>query len=684
MSIQPPPFTHERPVSEVLHGQSVVDPYRWLEDQESSNTREWIGMQTDYARRYLDRIEGRSEIRKYIREFLTTEDYDSPHKAGNRYFYRKRLATQEQGCICVRDGANGPERILVNPADRGTGSHTAVKPFLVSSDGRLLLYEVKEGGERASTFEILDVETGIVLPETFGHGHLHGFAFSPNNESCIYVYEPAGAAKSRCQTVHQHRFGTPFTADREVFRAEGIGGIHLCLVCDSSRLGFLVYRFLEKTLVNFFVATFDAPECPRMIVKDAPYRFYPFLISDGILALTDFKAPNWRVVRVSGDDDGDWRDIIPESQHCIVDCRVIADRILVRYARESQTEIGVFDFCGTNLDTVAVRGDESVKMIPSSPTGDELFLEQESFTEPTRIFRYSVRSGDRVQWTKRNSSLVASDYSHIKLQYLSNDGTKIPILLMGRRDVLEQGPNPVIMTSYGGFGLSMTPQFSVFVAFLVERGCVFAMPGIRGGAEFGTKWHEAAKRLNRQKAYDDFIAAADWLVKTGRTSADRLGIFGGSNSGLLVGAAITQRPDLFRAVVCMVPLLDMLRYHLFDCTDLWRDEYGTAEDPDDFAALLRYSPYHQVKRGVAYPAIMIVSGDADQNCNPMHARKMIARLQAANASDYPILLSYNRFRGHSPVLPLTERIEALTDRMAFLCDQLQLPIHKGAAALCHS
>jgi prolyl oligopeptidase len=246
--------------------------------------------------------------------------------------------------------------------------------------------------------------------------------------------------------------------------------------------------------------------------------------------------------------------------------------------------------------------------------------------------------------------------------------------LVGRRDVLSGSNNPTIMTSYGGYGLSMTPQFSVFVAFLMERGCLFALPNIRGGSEFGMNWHKAAQRRNRQTAYDDFLSAAEWLIASGRTAADKLAIFGGSNSGLLVAAALTQRPDLFRAVVCMVPILDMLRYHLYDNAHVWKDEFGSADDPDDFAALAKYSPYHQVCQDTAYPATMIVSGDADQNCNPLHARKMTARLQAANISGNPIFLDYNRFRGHSPMLPLRERIDALTDRMAFLCSQLQLSV----------
>jgi prolyl oligopeptidase len=277
-------------------------------------------------------------------------------------------------------------------------------------------------------------------------------------------------------------------------------------------------------------------------------------------------------------------------------------------------------------------------------------------------------------FAERKVPFDSHGFRHIQVRFPSRDGTQIPMFLVGRPEALESGAHSTIMTSYGGYGIPVTPQFSVFVAFLIEQGCVFALPNIRGGSEFGDGWHQAAKRHRRQVAFDDFIAAAEWLIRNGRTASHKLAIFGGSNSGLLVGAAMTQRPDLFRAVVCMVPMLDMLRYHLFDNAHVWKDEFGTAADPEDFTALLGYSPYHNVRDHTEYPATMIISGDADQNCNPLHARKMAARLQAANVSNHPILLDYSPYRGHSPVLPLTDRVEALTDRMAFLCDQLQLTV----------
>ena len=365
----------------------------------------------------------------------------------------------------------------------------------------------------------------------------------------------------------------------------------------------------------------------------------------------------------------------PTTDVPIQNVAVTESRIFVSYTRRIQTQIAVFDLFGKPLSELPIAKSDTVRLAGGSPNEDELFFERESFTKADSdlsLFLSDWR-GEGLGGTD-GFRLTPKHSCHTQVWFTATDGTRIPMFLVGRHDVLEGGRHPAIMTSYGGYGVPMTPQFSVFVAFLLERGCLFALPNIRGGSEFGVEWHNAAKRRNRQVAFDDFICAAEWLIETGRTEPQRLAIFGGSNSGLLVGAAMTQRPDLFRAVVCMVPMLDMLRYHLFDNAHVWKEEFGTADDPDDFAALLGYSPYHQVREGVSYPATMIVSGDADQNCNPLHARKMTARLQAANVSDHPILLDYSRHRGHSPVLPLSERIEALTDRMAFLCDQLQLPV----------
>jgi len=672
----PPPYSTVEPVTEILHGVSVTDPYRWLEDQDSPRTRAWIEEQTRYARAYLDSIPGLERIRQRIREFLAVETYDSLQKVGSRYFFRKRLPDQEQPCICMRDGAEGEDQLLVDPVERGTGKYTAVKPLRVSPEGRLLLYEVKEGGERTGTFELLEIETRKRLPDFLPRGYLRGFAFAPDGKSFYYVHEALEAKRPFYRAAYQHVLGTSPGEDREIFFAGQGVKIRLTLCSEGAHLVFYVYHLLEKTLTDIYVKLIEKESEPVQIFRRIDYMLNLRWVGGKILALTDSKTQNRRIaeIRLRDNREPEWIDIVPESNTPIRNWLIVGDRILVSYTKEMTDRVFIFDFSGQKLGEMPIRNDETVRIIGGSPETDELLLETESFTEPIGIVRYSVKSNQRKLWAKRNIPFDPANYSHSQIWYLSKDGTRIPMYLVGHREVLKRSGNTVIMTSYGGFGTVMTPQFSVFVSYLIERGCLFALPNIRGGSEFGVEWHYAARRRNRQTAYDDFLRAAEWLIKTGRTSPEKLAIFGGSNSGLLVGAALTQRPDLFRAVVCMVPMLDMLRYHLFDNAQVWKDEFGTADDPDDFAVLAKYSPYHQVREGVAYPATMIVSGDADRNCNPLHARKMTARLQAANVSERPIFLDYSKFRGHSPVLPLGERIEALTDRMAFLCDQLQLPV----------
>ncbi len=412
----------------------------------------------------------------------------------------------------------------------------------------------------------------------------------------------------------QHVLGTEFSEDREIFFAGEGEKLRLCLTSDATRLGFLVYRFLEKTRIDFYLKSWEDDTASEHILRDADYSFGPMFFRGRILAITDRNAPNLRIVelRLRPGAEPEWLDLIPESDHRILQWAVAGDRIVTLSAKDMDRQICVFDLAGRKTEGVAVNPEETIRIIGTAPESDEIFLERESFTDPTRIVRYSPKRKECALWAKKTVPSGPSDISHTEVSYTSRDGTKIPMYLVGRRDVLSGGCHPAIMTSYGGFGVSMTPQFSVFVAFLVERGCLFALPNIRGGSEFGVKWHEAAKRRNRQTAYDDFLSAAEWLIEAGRTTSTKVAIFGGSNSGLLVGAAITQRPNLFRAAVCMVPMLDMLRYHLFDNAHVWSEEFGTAEDPEDFEALLR--------------------------------------------------------------LPLSERVGALTDRMTFLCEQLQLKV----------
>jgi prolyl oligopeptidase len=663
-------------VTEVLHGVSIADPYRWLEDQDSPETRAWIEEQTRYARAYFEALPSREPIEARVRELVDVETFDSFLKSGTRYFFRKRLRGREQPSIYFREGTNGEDQLLVDPAARGTGPHTAVKPLRVSLDGSLLLYEVKQGGERMGTFEILQVATRTTLPDSLPHGYLRAFAFAPDANSFYYVHETAQAERRFYRAAFHHVLGTNSVADREIFCAGENANLRITIVSTKCQFAFLVHRFLDRTYTDFYLWGMRSSGPAIPVLRDADYHFAPCFLAGRILAIVDQNAPNRKIVEVQPRKNQGplYFNLIAEAGASISNWAVTRNHILVSYVLGTRTQIAIFDAFGKHLGQIPCDQGQTVRIVACSPDDDEILLERESFTRPIEIVRCLLPSCEIVSWAQRPVPFASIDYAHVEASFPSKDGTSIPIFVVGRRDLLARGTHPVIMTSYGGSGISMTPQFSVLVALMMEHGCLFALPNIRGGLEFGQQWHNAAKRRNRQTAYDDFLCAAEWLIKTGRTSPGKLAIFGGSNSGLLVGAALTQRPDLFRAVVCMVPILDMLRYHLFDNAHLSKDEFGTADDADDFAALAKYSPYHNIRQGMAYPATMMVSGDADGNCNPLHARKMTARLQRANSSERPIFLDYSKFRGHSPVLPLGERIGALRDRVAFLCDQLDLPI----------
>ena len=632
--MEPPPYSQVEAVTEVLHGVPVTDPYRWLEDQDSARTREWLSAQTRYARPISILSQTESACENAIRQLLDVETYDSLQKVGARYFFRKRVAGQEQPCICFREGRDGADEVLVDPALRGTGPHTAVKPLRISPSGRLILYEVKQGGERTGTFELLNIETRKTLPDILPRGYLRGFAFAPDSQSFFYVHEGLQSKRPHYRAAYKHVLGTDFADDKEVFFAGEGENLRLHIVSGAQHLGLLVVRFEQHTLTDFYCRSFEDTEDPEPVIRNADYMFGPLLLKDGrILAITDREAPNFRVVEIRRRIglEPEFIDVVPCGDQPIQNWSVCGDRVFVSRLRERQTEIEVFDLSGKPLGCVLANKYDTVRLLGSSEDGDELFFEQESFTKPVQTCTYLPAKSEATLWAERKVPFDPGGFSHTQVWFPARDGTRIPMFLVGRRNVLDGGVHPTIMTSYGGYGVPMTPQFSVFVAFLIERGCLFALPNIRGGSEFGAEWHNAAKRRNRQVAFDDFIFAAEWLIQSGRTDPDKLAIFGGSNSGLLVGAAMTQRPDLFRAVVCMVPCSTCCGITYSITRMCGKTSSGLPRILKTLQRSSNYSPYHNVRDGTAYPATMIVSGDSDQNCNPLHARKMTARLQAANA-----------------------------------------------------
>jgi prolyl oligopeptidase len=666
----------EKSVTDILHGVSVTDPYRWLEDPNGEATRKWIYRQTASTNAYFDALHSRERIRRRVRRMLAVETYDSVLVNGTSFFFRKRLPEQEQPCICRRRELHGPDEVLVDPNERAAGIHTSVSPVSISPDGRFLLYGLKEGGERTSKYEILEVETRQVLSDSFARGYLRGFAFFPDSRSFCYVHELAETTGGGRHVAYLHTIGTPFSEDREIFCAGEGKQLRLQLIAGPRHIGFIVHHLSENRLTDFYLAKKDRPDLLQQILKGATYSFAPVLLRDRILAITDRDAANLRIVRLLSRIEGEpeFLNVISESKARVQSWTVAGERIYVAYSSHLGTKVHIFSLDGRHIEQLESDDAESIRLKFGSVESSEVLLETESFFRPPQIVRYTPSTNQTQVWAERLTPLASDSFSCRQTSFNSRDGTTVPLTLLGRSSDLEKGGRPTIMTSYGGFGVAMTPRFSVLVTFMLECGCLFALPHIRGGSEFGTEWHRAGQRHNRQNAFDDFTGAAEWLIQSGQTLPGRLAIFGGSNSGLLVLAALTQRPELFRAVLCIAPLADMLRFHLFDQAYLWKEEFGTVEDDSDFRILHAYSPYHNIRSVTEYPSVLFVSGNADQNCNPLHARKMTAILQAENSSQNPILLDYSVHRGHSPVLPLTDRVEALTKRLAFLCHELGIEI----------
>lgn len=673
-----PPYTTVEPVTEIIHGVEVTDPYHWLEDQDSERTRRWLEEQTRYAREILDSLHGRERVRRRVAELLSVEMIGPPHKVGDRYFFLKRDEGQDQPVICVREGWNGKDRVLVDPTARGGEGGVSVHIVTVSPDGRLLAYGVRHGAEDYQSVEILDVDSLEVLPDGLPRGFLGGFTFTADSKSYYYVHEVIGAPQPHRCTAYQHVIGNDSREDREIFYAGEYPQVKLGMRFSDDRryVAYILARSNKTNTIDLYVQDLFESSAARLIAERMGDTFYPCFVKDELIVLTNFQAPNKKIISINLDtpDRVNWRDVVPETALPIKDFAVRNNLIFVSYVENISTRTDIYDLAGRKAGTIPYPGSGTASLVQNPVDDSELFYTYNSFVHPDTIFSYRTDTGERKVWSQKKVAFDPDSVEVTQIWYQSKDGTPVPMSLICRKGLPKNKNTPTILTGYGGFGKCVTPQFSVFATFVVEHDCQFAVANIRGGSELGAQWHLDGKRHKRQNAFDDFIAAAEWLMDNGFTIPEKLAIAGGSNGGLLVGAALTQRPDLFQAVVCLGPLLDMLRYHRFSITKPWVDEYGSPDDPEDFRHLYAYSPYHRVREGVEYPAVLIASGDADTRCDPMHARKMAARLQAATASDMPILLEYRALRGHMPVLPLGERIEALTDRLTFICDQMGVAV----------
>jgi len=664
-----PPVTRVDNVTDTLHGVSITDPYRWLEDQNSPETRAWINSQNEFSASVLGSLPSRNRIRERLTQLIKIDTIGVPFARGGRYFLTKRRADQNQGVIYVRNGLAGKDEVLLDPNTMSADQTTSVQIQDISADGKLMVYGVRQGGEDEVTISILDVDTRKELPDHLARGRI-GVSLKPDKTGFYY----SKFTNNVGGRVYYHAMGSNEGSDVEIF-GKGYGpavfigaqvspdGHYLFLIASHGSAG-------DKAEIYFQDLKNSGPI--TTIVNDVNAGFSIDAAGDHLFLLTNWNAANRHILDVDlkKPQRENWREIVPEGRSVINGFSVVGGKLFVDYLENAVSITKVFDATGKFVRDIALPSLGTASGMRGDWDRDEGFYTFSSFAQPATIYRYSVASGKQEVFARINVP-VHSDQIEVKqVWYESKDKTKIPMFLVYKKGIKLDGSHPAFLTGYGGFNVSLTPGFSSLAAFWAESGGVYAVPSLRGGGEFGEKWHKAGMLANKQNVFDDFIGAAEWLIKNKYTSSAKLAISGGSNGGLLVGAAMTQRPELFRAVVCAYPLLDMIRYQSFLVARFWVPEYGSSENAEQFKYIYDYSPYQHVKKGEKYPAVLFVTGDSDTRVAPLHARKMAALVQASTGSDRPVLLHYNTKAGHSGGLPVSQQIDDQTDELSFLFWQL--------------
>ena len=664
-----PPATFREVVADTLHGVVIEDPYRWLEDQESPETRDWIDRENEYTRSILETLPDGKALRQEIEGLMRTEDIGIPIHRNGRYFFTRRLPEQDLDVIYVRYGPDGEDRVLVDPLLFGKDSNVSVDLVSASSDGRLLVYGLRRGGEDETAVRIMDVDTGRNLPDSLPRERYWDVDITPDNSGFYYgVYQDEG------DRIYYHRFGTEIADDNLIF-GEGYGpemGVGVDLSEDGRYLLFTVAYGSAARKTELYFKDLQSNDGIETIVNDIDASFIGQMGDGTLFMQTDWEAPNGRILAVDLENPQreNWKEIVPESDATIRRFTAAGGRLLVSYLLDVIPTVAVISPDGETITQVKPPSIGWISSFYGRWQDEEAFYSFSAYHIPNTIYRYNLSTLSQTVWAHEEVPIRSDDYEVKQVWYESRDGTRVPMFLTNRKGIKLDGSNPVLLTGYGGFRGVSLPYFSSFAALWLKLGGVYAVPNLRGGGEFGEEWHRAGMLDKKQNTFDDFIAAAQWLIDNDYTRPERLAIKGGSNGGLLVGAALVQRPDLFKAVICTYPLLDMVRFHRFLVAKWWVPEYGSADDAEQFKYLYEYSPYHNVVQGAEYPAVLFVTGDADTRVAPLHARKMTALLQSANGGNEPVLLYYNTAAGHSGGRPVSEVIDDVLVQVRFLIWQL--------------
>lgn len=667
------------------HGINVSDPYRWLENPDSEETRSWIRAQNSLTFRYLSKTSQRGFIRKTLERLWNYERYSMPHKEGNRYFYRKNDGLQNQSLLYTVTRLNGKPRVLLDPnrlSDQGTIS---LADYSISPDGSFMAYGLSTSGSDWMEWKIREVATGKDLKETLRWIKFAGASWDHNNLGFYYSRydEPKGTPRLTDTHYHQklyyHRLGTPQSEDLLIYERpdQKEWGFSPLVTEDGNYLVIHVWKGTNRQNRVYIqrLGSVHSEIIPLLDNFDASYRF---IGNDGPLFWfhTDFEAPRGRVVAVNTQKpvQANWREIIPESSETLKKVNLVKHQFIATYLKDSYSTVRLFGLEGQSFGTIDLPGLGTVTGFEGRKEDSETFFGFASFTTPLTIFHVNLASGERRLFRQPSVDFDARIYETRQVFFHSRDGTQVPMFLTHRKNLSREQTHPTYLYGYGGFNISLTPYFSVSNLVWLELGGILAIPNLRGGGEYGEEWHRAGTKENKQNVFDDFIAAAEWLIQHGYTRPLQLAIGGRSNGGLLVGAVMTQRPELFGAALPAVGVLDMLRFQKFTIGWAWISEYGSSEDPQQFKALFAYSPLHNLRPRTRYPATLITTADNDDRVVPAHSYKFAAALQAAQSSTTPVLIRIETQAGHGAGKPTSKVLEEVTDQWSFLVHTLKMDL----------
>lgn len=672
-------------VVEELHGTEVADPYRWLEDSDSPETRAWIEAQNALTFGVLEALPGRQQIGDRLEQLWNYERHGIPVKRGENYFFARNDGLQNQSPHYVTSDLSAPPRLLIDPNQLSADGTTSIGESAASHDGKTFAYAVSQGGSDWRTLRFRDVATGQDLPDVVEWVKFSGITWSKDNAGVYYSRYAApeeGGDKlqevNTNQRVYYHKLGTSQADDTLVYERPdhpewGFG----CGISEDGRyLVTHVWRGTHREN-NLFYRDLAAPDGAMVELLPDFVASYDFIGNDGAIfwLFTDDDAPRGRVVAIDTNNPGaGLQELISESEDTLEEVDVVGGHFIARYLKDARTVVRVFDAGGKMLRELELPGIGSASGFRGRQDNPETFYAFTSFTYPTTIFRYDVVTNQSTVVHAPEITIDPEDYQVDQVFYRSKDGTRVPMFLVHKKGIQKNGDLPVYLYGYGGFNIPLTPNFGVSSLLWLELGGVYAMANLRGGGEYGEAWHEGGTKDEKQNVFDDFIAAAEWLIVNNYTRPSKIAIAGGSNGGLLVGACMTQRPDLFGACVPSVGVFDMLRFHKFTIGWAWVSDYGSPDDAHDFANLLKYSPLHNVKDGTCYPPTMIFTGDHDDRVVPAHSFKFAATLQAAQGCEQPILIRIDTKAGHGAGKSTKMLIQEVADRYAFLMKALDMDL----------